>query len=90
MATGYEVVNETIPRWEGTGPETVQVDAPTGKYVVQAYAQGSSGPAGLVGTNSIVTDGQDRITGVVFSRAPYDPPIDNGEDYEAYLVCIDA
>jgi hypothetical protein len=84
MATGYEVVHETITTGSYSDPPQ-QVDAPTGKFVVNAFHRVGSNETqfgtGGVSPHDILLDGNDRITGVQF--------LHTSVAYEIYLICVD-
>jgi hypothetical protein len=81
-SSGYEVVSASL-----TSANPVQIDAPSGKFVVSAYFDnisffGDNDPH-FVGPNAfkIVRDADNNITGVVFP---------NWTDGNGHIVCVDA
>lgn len=100
---GYEVVHQTIERWEGTSPydpQWITVTAPVDKYIVNYYVD-YDGPGGTyVGfdrfpaAGQLTTDGSGRVTAVEFQQLIYDGTSDpnegpHGVDYDVYVICVD-
>lgn len=95
-STGYEIVHQTVQAIADPHSNEVQLNAPTGTFIVNAFHERESGalvcPAAYGapvagGLFTYVHDGQGRITGAIF--LPEDANGSN-ENYEAYIVCAGA
>jgi hypothetical protein len=97
MATNYEVIHQTVVGVADPAANLVQLNAPAGKFIVSGFSinAGDVRPqfptqlGDFYGLVEFVFDGSDNITGAVFR------PIDTDwefsfDDYEAYIVCVDA
>jgi hypothetical protein len=84
MADLYTVVSDLVPAYEGAEPTIVQIDAPAGYFITSWYGhQDGAGSPAPHDPFELVTDGEDRVTGVVFyGQADPEP------DYTGYAVCV--
>lgn len=100
MPTNYEVVQQTIPRYEHAqpyDPAWIAVEAPAGKFVVNYYGEpgvneGLRFNRQLGYEPRLVTDGSGRVTAVEFRQSIYDPvnnPEAVGVDYDVFVICVD-
>jgi hypothetical protein len=85
MATGYEVVHDTVPvvAFPAAAPAPVQIDAPMGKRVIMVRA---STPW------TYIVDGNEEWTGVLAQGVRWYPGVDPDpgvSSFDVYVYCID-
>jgi hypothetical protein len=81
VATGYEVVHETIATGAYEDP-LQQVDAPTGTYVVGVMS-GDPPTFNMPSLAELILDGSDRVTGMLVHHWPT-------VAQDVWLICVDA
>ena len=81
-------VSDTVPGWTPPAAQPyVQIDAPSGYCVVSVYGDPGSTPTwnvgGLAGAFEVITDGDDLVTGVIFTNSEYGP------SYTGFVQCLE-